>query len=272
MKKLSLQEWKAMRRKNPPHPVDWSEIGRRFGPAIAERQREFQESMRRLFETTLRHMQEAVRPGTDLGDLVIIGHPWSEEAARLEAVQRFLSRHIPIAWQRWKALNTSFSKELQDAAESHKRSFEDELTYRALSGLFLVSQVLADIALADAIENEAELLRFIKTQLNDEVTEDILGEMWRHEFEPFEEFPSDERMRLPPPPDEISRVDAELTLSKILEISLSSEYEKTLVRLRSTDMSHEKIAEELGRTPGAVRAAFSRAMSKIRAVFPEFSM
>jgi hypothetical protein len=117
-------------------------------------------------------------PPTPLQDLIAIYAPPPSlpRRCRLEAMQRLADTHLekPIAWKRWVTIEGRVRKELRERAETNRSCTRDELNSCVLSALVLASEEMEDLPLSE------EIMKTIRLVVNREVTEDLLGDDWRH--------------------------------------------------------------------------------------------
>lgn len=160
----------------------------------------------------------------------------------------------PIAPQRWQAIGPAIRRALRKRAKANGRNPQTELKASVGHAIYLASEEAVDLT-------ELGPRKVFRKRLNNLVAEDLLGPGWRDR--PYVEIGELEEVLVAQVhfPGE---VEAALELeSRIAKAGLSQMEGEILKKIYQGEMPDD-IAAHLGKKPGAIRTALSRARSKLR--------
>ncbi len=226
----------------------------------ARRGREIQQ----IVESAVRRQREISKlpeaitgkPGTLYGDLFTVFSSHRSENEKLEAAQRLVQSHFkrPIAPQRWYPYQERFIAALQDEADRHDRSMEEELRDRVLASLFIAAQEIGPLSPRRGVKK-------VRQELNDLVTTDLLGDDWRKD----RKVSLDTAIEIP---EELTNLDqgeleAGLRIAAFTNAAGLSERDAELVAARCQGETLAEAARRLGIPEGTARQAYRRAKEKM---------
>ena len=248
------------RRRGLESAIQQARKRQRILDSAARRGREIQQ----IVESAVRRQREisklpeaiAGKPGTLFGDLFAMFSSNRSEKQKLDAAQRLVQSHFkhPIAPQRWRIYEKRFVAVLQDEANRHGRSKEEELKERVLASLFIAVQEMEPLSPRGGIKK-------VRKVMNDLVTKDLLGDDWRK----TRGTSLDTAIEIP---DELTDLDqgeleAGLTIAWLTNAAGLSERDAELIAGYYQGETLVEASERLGIKPGTVRQAFRRAHKKM---------
>ena len=190
-------------------------------------------------------------------DLVVLTNPRYPASEKMIAAQwvAYCWFRNPIAPQRWSAIGPAIRQEIQERAAANGTTPEMELRASVVQALF-VAEGEQPVDFVSSAPRQAFLRR-----LNNLVVEDLLGPDWRHR--PLADIGGLEDI-LVEQADHAGEVEVALDLESMIARAHLGEKEAQIVRAIYEGEQPDEIAEKLGKKPGAVRTALSRARSKLR--------
>ena len=125
---------------------------------------------------------EATRPGTPIGDLILVVSNETSEKNRHDAIKRFMKGRTPIAKPRYRAYKQLIDKELDESAPKG-RSRDEEWRIRMMDAAFLAFESARNMPFGAAVTDPESVRGRIVKAMNRIMMEVFFGPLWRKDEE-----------------------------------------------------------------------------------------